>query len=197
MHCAKCALKKCYIEGKNCTDMDTATVEGVYGNKQLAIMKAAACTEANAYNRLTRLEETVEFCNGMGYKKLGLAFCIGLAEEAKLIECYLSKFFQVSSVCCKICGVAKADFELDQIKPKARETMCNPMIQATILNKSEVEFSITVGLCVGHDALFTQACEMPVFCMVAKDRVLGHNPLGAVYSRYWRKKLGIQPENQV
>ena len=109
MHCAKCVLKKCYIEGKNCTDMDTTAVEKLYGTKQLAIMKAAACTEANSYNRLTRLEETVEFCNRMGYKTLGLAFCIGLTEEAEFIECYLSKFFKVSSVCCKICGVSKAN----------------------------------------------------------------------------------------
>ena len=34
-------------------------------------------------------------------------------------------------------------------------------------------------------------------CLVAKDRVLAHNPLGAVYSRYWRKKLGIPLDDEV
>jgi Uncharacterized metal-binding protein conserved in archaea len=160
-------------------------------------MKAAACTEGRFYNNLTRLEETVEFCKTMGYQKLGLAFCIGLSEEARLIESYLAKFFTVESVCCKVCGEAKETLALEQIKAGTQETMCNPLLQARVLTEAKVDFCVTVGLCVGHDALFTGACKMPVSCMVAKDRVLAHNPLGAVYSRYWRRKLGIQPENQV
>ena len=77
------------------------------------------------------------------------------------------------------------------------ETMCNPLMQAKVLKDANVEFCITVGLCVGHDALFTSGCEAPVSCLVAKDRVVAHNPLGAIYSRYWRGKLGINPPDQV
>lgn len=46
--------------------------------------------------------------------------------------------------------------------------MCNPLMQAEILRDKEVEFCVTVGLCVGHDALFTGASTMPVSCLVAK-----------------------------
>lgn len=197
MKCAKCTQKKCYREGQNCTPYGTADVQELYTGEKLALMKAAACTEGQFYNNLTRLEETVEFCKTMGYQKLGLAFCIGLSEEARLIESYLAKFFTVESVCCKVCGEAKETLALEQIKAGTRETMCNPLLQARVLTEAKVDFCVTVGLCVGHDALFTGACKMPVSCMVAKDRVLAHNPLGAVYSRYWRRKLGIQPENQV
>lgn len=197
MKCAKCTQKKCYVEGQNCTKISCEDVKEAYVGERLDIMKAAACTEGRFYNKLTRLEETVQFCQFMGYKKIGIAFCIGLNQEAKLIEEYFSKFFEVESVCCKVCGIAKDKLGLEQIKAGARETMCDPLMQAKLLNDSKVEFCITVGLCVGHDALFNGACKVPVSCLVAKDRVLAHNPLGVVYSRYWRRKLGINPKDQV
>lgn len=197
MKCAKCKHRKCYLEGQNCTKITVEDVKEAYVDEKLAIMKAAACTEGRFYNNLTRLEETVEFCKLMGYKKIGVAFCIGLNQEVKFIEEYFSKFFDVYSVCCKVCGTAKSNLDLEQIKPNVAETMCNPLMQAKILKDKQVDFCVTVGLCVGHDALFTGACTMPVSCLVAKDRVLAHNPLGAVYSRYWRRKLGINPSDQV
>lgn len=197
MKCAKCTHRKCYLEGQNCTKINLEDVKEAYVDERLAIMKAAACTEGRFYNNLTRLEETVEFCKIMGYKKIGMAFCIGLNQEAILIEEYFSKFFEVNSVCCKVCGIDKDNLGLEQIKADVRETMCNPVMQAKILKDKDVEFCVTVGLCVGHDALFNSACTAPVSCLVAKDRVLAHNPLGAIYSRYWRKKLGINPEGQV
>ena len=40
-------------------------------------------------------------------------------------------------------------------------------------------------------------CPGPVTTLVAKDRLLAHNPLGAIYSRYWKRKLGIMDENEV
>ncbi|MBP2635347.1 MAG: hypothetical protein H6Q72_1254 [Firmicutes bacterium] len=197
MKCAKCTHRRCYLEGQNCTKIQLADVKEAYVDERLDIMKAAACTEGRFYNNLTRLEETAEFCKLMGYKKIGMAFCIGLNQEAKLIEEYFAKNFEVYSVCCKVCGIAKDSLGLEQIKEGARETMCNPVMQAKVLKDKEVDFCITVGLCVGHDALFTGACTVPCSCLVAKDRVLAHNPLGAIYSRYWRRKLGINPEDQV
>ena len=197
MKCAKCTMHKCYTTGQNCTKLGIDDVKAAYVDDKLKIMKAAACTESRFYNNLTRMEETVEFCKLMGYKKIGIAFCIGLNQEAKLIEEYFAKFFEVYSVCCKVCGINKSEMELEKIKKGERETMCNPLMQAKILREKDVEFCITVGLCVGHDALFTGACDAPVSCLVAKDRVLAHNPLGAVYSRYWRRKLGINPSDQV
>jgi len=197
LKCAKCTHRKCYLEGQNCTKISLEDVKEAYVDERLDIMKAAACTEGRFYNNLTRLEETVEFCKLMGYKKLGMAFCIGLNQEATLIEEYFSKFFEVDSVCCKVCGIDKENLGLEQIKAGVRETMCNPVMQAKILQDKGVDFCITVGLCVGHDSLFNSACTTPVTCLVAKDRVLAHNPLGAIYSRYWRRKLGINPEGQV
>ncbi len=197
MKCAQCKHRKCYRKAQNCTKITLEENKAAYTEDKLALMQASACTEGRFYGNLTRLEETAEFCKFMGYKKIGIAFCVGLGQEAALIAEYLGKFFEVHSVCCKVCGVDKKEFELEQIKADDREVMCNPIMQAKVLNNDGAEFCVTVGLCVGHDALFTGACSVPVSCLVAKDRVLAHNPLGAVYSRYWRRKLGINPPDQV
>ena len=75
--------------------------------------------------------------------------------------------------------------------------MCNPKTQAKILNEAKTELNFIVGLCVGHDMLFTKASDAPVSSIITKDRVLANNPAGAVYSRYWRRKLGILEEGTV
>ena len=199
MKCAKCTHSRCYTQGQNCTKITGEEVEKAYTEDSfnLKIMQAAACTEGRFYNNLTRLEESVEFAKLLGVKKIGIAFCIGLKQEAGLIQDYLGKFFEVESVCCKICGTPKSELGLEQIKEGSRETMCNPLMQAEILNRATTEINFTVGLCVGHDMLFSKGSAAPVSCLVAKDRVLAHNPVGVVYSRYWRRKLGINPEGQV
>ena len=197
MKCAQCGHKNCYKIGQNCLGWSVEDVKEQYHGRDLEMMQAAACTEGRYYLKLTRLEESVEFAKLLGTKKIGLAFCIGLAEEAKLIEAYFAKFFEVHSVCCKVCAVEKNHLGLEPIKDGAKEVMCNPKVQAAVLNKEATELNFTVGLCVGHDMLFTSASAAPVSCLVAKDRVMAHNPLGAVYSRYWRRKLDILPEGQM
>lgn len=197
MKCSHCKHHKCYTEGQNCTKYSAEEVAGLYEGESYEIMKAAACTEGRYYNEISRLQESAEFAKILGAKKIGVAFCIGLAQEADLIAQYFEQFFAVESVCCKVCGVEKAALGLEQIKEGARETMCDPMMQAKILEEGGAELLFTVGLCVGHDMLFNKAAHKPVSCLVAKDRLLAHNPLGAVYSRYWRRKLGIMQPGQV
>lgn len=197
MQCAHCKHNKCYTEGQNCTNISEQQSIGLYTGEDRRIMDAAACVEAHNYMKMCRLEECVEFAKQFGAKTVGLAFCIGLAQEAKLISAYFEKSFKVYSVCCKVCGAGKDKLGLEQIKPGTREVMCNPKVQAGILVDCGAELFFTVGLCVGHDMLFNFASTVPVSCLVVKDRLLSHNPLGAVYSRYWRRQLGINTEEQV
>ena len=135
----------------------------------------------------------------MGYKKLGLAFCIGLHEEARYIVKYFrQQGFEVYSLCCKNCSFAKKNFGLKQVHPEAEhEAICNPKFQARFLAEKGVDLNIICGLCVGHDTIFTSNAVGPVTSLVVKDRLLAHNPLGAIYSRYWRKKLHIQDEDEI
>ncbi len=191
MQCALCKQKNCYT-GQNCPGLQPAEIEAAYDTIDRQLMTAAAKIEGRYYMQLSRLEESVKFAQEMGCTSIGVAFCIGLATEAKYIVQYFQKFFTVHSVCCKVCGFDKHQLDLEQIKADRYEAMCNPAIQAKILNDAKTELNFAVGLCVGHDMIFNRHSTAPVSTLVAKDRLLAHNPLGAIYAGYWRnKRLGL------
>jgi len=189
--CASCETHVCR-EGFDCFDFAGAA-EGLYAGadpSDMRLTRAAAKVEAQGYMRWPRALEIVRFAEAAGFSHLGIAFCIGLAEEARTYKEFLDKRFRVSSVCCKVCGIPKSRFGLDQIHPDdPQEALCAPLCQAEMLNQAGTELNILIGLCVGHDALFTKHSAAPVTTLVAKDRVLGHNPAAALYSQYWRKRL--------
>lgn len=198
MNCAFCSHNKCYTSGQNCTRMTHEEICESYSEEEKQMMKASSATESRNYMQMTRLEESVYFAKEMGVKKVGIAFCIGLSNEARFVAQYFkNQGFAVESVCCKVCSVDKDLLELEKIKKGSIEAMCNPKTQAKILNDAKTELNFIVGLCVGHDMIFTKACEAPVSSVITKDRVLAHNPAGVVYSRYWRRKLGILEEGTV
>ena len=197
-NCADCKNHICAAKGISCTKVDEKQIINSYSEEEHKIMQAAAFVEATYYSQLTRLEETAEFARQMGYKKLGLAFCIGLNKEAHLIKKFLAKDFEVVSICCKNCAIAKDKLQLKKINPQSKtESMCNPKQQAQFLNDAGCDLFISCGLCVGHDAIFNKNCSGSVTTLVAKDRVLAHNPLGVIYSRYWRKKLKLMEEHEI
>ena len=188
MNCATCENKECY-DGKDCTKLKVE-IENAYSNEDVKSLRISASLEAQHYMKKPRLEELILYAKEMGYKRLGIAFCIGLEHEAKLIHEILNKDFEVHSVCCKVCGIDKDDLELARLHPeKKAEAMCNPLGQATVLNREKTELNVLLGLCIGHDILFTKYSEAPVTTFAVKDRLLAHNPLGAVYSNYYRDKF--------
>lgn len=187
--CASCETKKCHA-GKDCFGTAEAHL-ALYEDERISrLQKAAAAVEGRHYRKETRLGEIMLFAEELGFRKLGLAFCVGLSAEAKIIEEILSRKFEVFSVCCKNSGIAKKTFGLEQIHPeKEVEVMCNPAGQAQRLNEAGTELNILCGLCVGHDAIFGMVSHAPVTTLIAKDRVLAHNPIGAVYCQYVRKRF--------
>jgi uncharacterized metal-binding protein len=141
----------------------------------------------------TRIQETIEFAARCNFKKLGLAFCGGLQKEADLVADILeASGFVISSVSCTCGAVLKASIgidDADKVRPGSAETMCNPLLQAEVLNREGTEMNIVLGLCVGHDALFLKHARAFSTVLAAKDRVTGHNPLAAVYTlhSYYQK----------
>ncbi len=197
--CANCSTHACYTKSINCTSVTDQEIQAAYTKEEQQIMQAAAYVEATFYSNITRLQETAEFAKAMGYKKLGMAFCIGLNSEARYIARFYQQLgFEFYSVCCKNCSFAKKNLGLKQVKPELEhEAMCNPKFQAKFLADKGTELFISCGLCVGHDAIFNSACPGPVTTLVVKDRLLAHNPLGAIYSRYWKKKLNILADDEI
>jgi uncharacterized metal-binding protein len=141
----------------------------------------------------TRIVETCEFALKMGYKRLGLAFCLGLAKEAATVEEILTGYgFDVVSVCCKAGNTPKEIIDIiddEKVMKGTDEAMCNPIFQAKMLAHEQVDFNILLGLCVGHDTLFFKFTDAPTTVLAVKDRVTGHNPLVPIYQSesYYQK----------
>jgi len=166
------------------------------GDDQDAIIaRASAQVEGLFYGKLTRVEEIMEFANRIGAKKIGIATCAGLIEEAKIFADILSaKGFEYYSAICKVGAVDKTEIgilEEEKIRPGNHESMCNPILQARVLNYQKTDLNVVIGLCVGHDSLFIKYSEAPVTTLVTKDRMTGHNPVAALYTAhsYYKKLL--------
>ncbi len=145
-----------------------------------------------------RILEICEFAGRMSYRRLGLVFCIGLVKEAAAVSRILQdRGFETVSVVCKAGSVPKESIGVrddEKIFIGKHETMCNPVLQAGVVNEARTDFNILLGLCVGHDSLFFKYAEAPTTILAVKDRVTGHNPLAAIYlnSNYysWVNKSG-------
>jgi uncharacterized metal-binding protein len=148
----------------------------------LEMARVAARVEATGYERWDRATETIEFAHRMGYRRMGLAFCLRLSDEALAYHRRLEREgFAVVSAMCKAGAVPKESIlglrEDEKVRPGSPEAMCNPVAQARLLAHAEVDLNIVIGLCVGHDALFIQHSRGPVTVLVAKDRVFDNKPV--------------------
>lgn len=169
---------------------------GKYDDAEIhRISQVSAVVEAEGYCKWTRVQEICEFAKRMGFKKIGIATCISFVDHAKVLSGILeSHGFEVASVACKHGGIAKEELgitDAEKIRPGSFEAICNPVGQAELLKRAGCEFNVVLGLCVGHDSLFFKHAEGLTTVLVAKDRVLAHNPIGALnladtyYSRLW------------
>ena len=136
----------------------------------------------------TRIEETIGFAKRMGYKKLGLVSCIAMHVELPIIkDIFEINGFEVISAACKVGRQSKTSFGIkveEFVNPSLdMENACNPRLQAVLMNQAKVDFNILIGLCVGHDTVVLKHLDAPVTVLIAKDRVLAHNPMGAIYMR--------------
>ena len=172
-----------------------ARVEG------LCYRKVEGSDAVNA--RWTRVEDTIAFARLMGWKKLGIATCIGLLDETdRLVSILRAQGFEPQSVCCKAGSIDKNQLGLkeeEKVRPGTFEPACNPIAQAEICNRLGTDMNIIVGLCIGHDMLFNKHSQAPVTTLVVKDRVTGHNPAAVLYGQnFYYKRLQKQqllPEN--
>ena len=159
----------------------------------------SARTEAAGYCKATRVEEVMDFARRMGWRRLGIAHCVGLMREAKVArDIFTAGGFEVHTVCCKTGSIDKASVGIldeDKIHPGRYEALCNPVGQAALLEQAQTELNVVIGLCVGHDSIFFMHSKAPVTVLVAKDRVLGHNPAAALYTShsYYRRLTEARP----
>jgi len=181
-----------------------AAARALYDDPEtLRVARESAVIEAEGYCKWTRVEEIIQFAKRMGYRKIGIANCISFVDHAYVLSGILeSHGFEVVSVACKNGNIPKEEIGLadaQKIRPGNFEALCNPIAQAALLDAHGCEFNIVMGLCIGHDSLFFKHARGLSTVLVAKDRVLGHNPLAALqladsyYSRLWGPERPAKP----
>ncbi|MEG1602507.1 MAG: DUF1847 domain-containing protein [Cloacibacillus sp.] len=185
MRCDLCKEKPCG-EGTPCSVCDASALYAE--SEEHRVMRAASEVEAEYYGEKNRIEEIIIFAQKMGYKKIGVAFCKAFSEEAEKLCAVLSKYFEIETVNCKVCGIPKAEIgamESDRIG----KISCNPIEQAKVLEAAGTELNLVLGLCVGHDALFLKHSHCLAVPVAVKDRVMAHNPMGALYCSAIYKRM--------
>lgn len=163
---------------------------------------ASAEIEGEFYGRACRAEEIIRFAKKIGAKKIGIASCIGLLSEAQIF-CRMLEVngLQYFGAACKMGAVDKTQIGLcenQKIHEGEYEAICNPILQAKMLNEEGTDLNVVIGLCVGHDSLFYKYSEAPATTFITKDRVMGHNPAAAVYQAdsYYRRLVSEKLEDQ-
>jgi uncharacterized metal-binding protein len=205
--CAKCHVQACSAEPGSkqppafCPMMAEAEllaeVERAYmepGELQ-RLAQESARTESAGYCRATRVEDTMDYARRIGAHKLGIAHCVGLMHEARLAQdIFVGGGFEVYTVCCKVGSIAKESIGLkdeEKVRPGQYEALCSPIGQAALLAEAGTQLNIVIGLCVGHDSLFFMHSKAPATVLIAKDRVLGHNPVACLYTSHsYYRRLG-------
>ena len=161
--CTKCSIKDriCRVEGgkgpESCpTEKYRETIQEAVKEYEKPEIKEfarmASIQESECYiNRhiqpyvlhpvKPRVQEICEFARKMGYHKLGVAFCAGLHPEAGTLTRILeAQDFEVVSVVCKAGATPKETIGIkdeEKIRVGQFESMCSPVVQATILNEEK------------------------------------------------------------
>lgn len=119
------------------------------------LAQVAAGIESDGYRKWPRVQETILFAKRMGYHKIGIATCVALLRESRILAKMLrANGFEVFGVGCKTGEIFKTELGIDQAHQGPGPVACNPVLQAQLLNEAGTELNIVMGLCVGHDSLF-------------------------------------------
>lgn len=178
MDCTKCTSKGCRLS-QPCTDRSIEYREQYHTKEAQGIARAASKLVDNGRaGTLSRLEEIVEYAKLKAYRTLGVAYCYGMEQEAGLLRQYLEKEgFRTVMVSCTVDGISEC--EIDTTKTD-ESVSCNPIGQANALNRSDANFTILMGLCLGHDILIQKNLNMDYTTWIVKDRVTKHRPMDAL-----------------
>ena len=178
--CIGCESRQCLV-GLPCSFDPAGEVVPPLGRKAERIYEVGRDVSAESDPKLCRIAELVHFGMGLGYERVGIAFCWELFAEAETLTRVLSRFFTVIPVCCRV-GTGTSG----ELNGGGR---CNPVLQARILNGAGTDLNVIAGLCLGCDVLFTAESQSPVTTLFVKDRSLAHNPVAAIYTRYHLEDL--------
>ena len=179
MNCIDCSDKICRKQTQSCTSEHLMKEEAIHLYKKqstVEIVDAAAQLIGNGrVGKLSRTEEIIEYAHIMQYQKIGLAYCYGMEKQAeKFQKLFRKNGFEVTAISCSVGGLKQSEVNA---KSCVHKVSCNPIGQALQLNEEQVELTIVIGICMGHDILLQRNLDMDFTTLVVKDRVFSNNPL--------------------
>jgi uncharacterized metal-binding protein/predicted Fe-Mo cluster-binding NifX family protein len=186
LNCLECRDRTC-LDGEPCPRISLPA--GAPSEESRAMLEAAWDVALERERTLCRLAEVVYFALEMGYRKVGVAFCVDLQEPAAILTGVLRRFFDVVPVCCRVAGMVAPGGVPGAENAPHGETVCDPSGMAWVLNDAQTELNVLVGVCVGADCVFNRESKAPVTTLFVKDKSLANNPIGAVYSHYHLKDI--------
>jgi uncharacterized metal-binding protein len=183
MNCTRCNSKSCRT-GESCGnekfDREEVVTEFHRPENQEIIQAAARLVDNGRAGTLSRLDEIIEFIHSMQYQKVGLAYCYGMEREAsKFRDIFKKNNIRLTTISCSTGGILQ-----DAINDKSciHKVSCNPIGQAMQLNNEQVDFTLIMGICLGHDILLQKNLRMDFTTFLVKDRVHNHHPLQGLKS---------------
>jgi len=203
--CAVCAKKSClkYDHADppaNCPMHDQETLaeckkeyfEKDGGKLYLSTMETAL--EAKDLGE-TRTLEAIRFAKKNGWKKIGIAHCIGYCDEAAAAARLIKDAgLECETIVCCNGGIDLCEYteipekHLDDVEHHYA-VGCNPIGQAKYLEKAGTDFNLVFGLCVGHDALFIKYSHVLASVIMVKDRSRYHEPRSGLYEAAYKHTL--------
>jgi len=155
----------------------------------LNIYEAACIVGAENDGFRPRIEETLYFTKHLKITKVGFAACNAFENEMRVLrKLFMQEGFDVVCAACQIGWVTAEERGIPKLTDYVNSS-CNPIAQAEILNHERTELNFIVGLCLGHDILFSRYSAAPVSTLIVKDRITGNNPAAALYGYHARHSL--------
>ncbi len=153
------------------------------------VYKASCAVREHDRDMMPRIEEVILYARELGLKKIGFAACVSMADElGLLVKLFTGAGFEVYAACCQMGGITPEQRGVPELTG-LQGSGCNPIAQAAMLNKAGTELNLVVGLCLGHDILFSRYSKAPASTLIVKDRAMGNNPAAALYGSHRRKRL--------
>lgn len=120
----------------------------------------------------SRVDEIIKYAKISGFKKIGIAHCISFGRQTRRLVEILEDEFELVTVDCKVGRIPKSE-----LCEEGFGAACNPIVQAQVLNDAQTDMNIVMGLCVGHDMLFTKHSKAPSTTLLIKDEVNNNEPI--------------------
>ncbi len=181
MDCTKCNTKSCRTT-ESCHsqkfDADGLIQKYRLPDNQKIVQAAANLVNNGRAGTLSRLQEVIEFSKEMNFQRIGIAYCYGMEIDAALVaQIFRESGFKTYPVSCTTGGFKQSEVNLESENHKVS---CNPLAQAEQINSENVDFTLTMGLCLGHDIIFQKQIKSYTTTLVVKDRVHNNDPIKAL-----------------